>query len=175
MPNTLFPEIESPETDFPLEDIPVVDTPADPMPSNDNTPDGPYQFATGDLSSFMHDMSEEKEQMNIEQMPTAEEFVDAGKQTIPANTARKTGKFIANMTDYALATGLSLISGLDVDDHKADPDSKHELESIITEYIKESGGEIPVWLQLVICLIVTYGLQLPGAIRIRNQRKEDKQ
>lgn len=129
----------------------------------------PYQFATGDLSSFIHDFNEEKEEMGIAQKPTPEEFEETGKPSVPATTARKTGRFVANMTDYALATGLSLISRQNPDVHKADPDSKKELENIITEYIKESGGEIPIGIQLVICLLITYGLQIPGAIRLRKQ------
>lgn len=166
MNNTLFPEIEN--NDNPE----IIDAEIEEQYDHvDDEQNSDYEFATGDLSSFMHDFSESKEQMGIQQKPTPEEFVEADKQVIPPSTARKTGKFIANMTDYALATGLSLISGLDADEHKADPESKKELESIITEYIKESGGEIPIWMQLVICILVTYGLQIPGAVRLRKQNK----
>lgn len=170
MNNTLFPEIDD-LNDNEINQSPEINDISDetPIQESDNQP---YEFVTGDLSSFMHDFEEGKEQMGIEQMPTPEEFVEAGKQTIPPQTARKTGKFLANMTDYACATGLSLISGLSIENHKADEESKKELESIITEYIKETGGVIPLWLQLAICLIVTYGLQIPGAIRIRQQNQE---
>ena len=177
MNNTLFPEIENSgqtqqsdeeellqhdfETNEPEYDMELPD-------------DGQYEFATGDLSSFIHDFEEDKEQMGIEQKPTTEEFTEAGKRVIPTQTALKTGRFLANMVDYSCATGLSLISGLDVDEHRADKESKSELETIITEYVKESGGEIPIWMQLLICLVVTYGLQIPGAIRIRNERKQNE-
>lgn len=117
----------------------------------------------------MHSFEEEKENMGIEQRPTAEEFNEINQPTIPTKTARKTGKFVTGMVDYSLATGLSLISGLPVKEHQADPDSKKELEDIITEYIKETGGEIPLFMQLLICLLVTYGLQVPGAIKIRKE------
>lgn len=156
--NNLFPEID--------EQPPLLEQ---EIPTND------YEFATGDLSSFMHTFEEEKEDMDIEQLPTSEEFSDAGIQNLPTSTARKTGKFIAHMTDYALATGLGLISGLPTKEHQADNESKKELESIITEYIKESGGEIPLFVQLLICLTVTYGLQIPGAIKIRKEHAKTSQ
>lgn len=162
MDNSLFPELNNPDIEEPL---------LDPEPETIQEPESDgYEFATGDLSSFMHSFSEDKENMEIEQLPTPEEFQEVGKTPIPPATARKTGKFVANMVDYTLATGLSLIDEEPVDSHKADSESKKELESIITEYIKETGGEIPLFAQLIICLLVTYGLQVPGAIMIRKQK-----
>lgn len=144
------------------------------IPETDEAPvaepaENSYEFATGDLGNFMHTFEEEKEDMGIDQRPTAEEFNEINQPSIPTKTARKTGKFVTGMVDYSLATGLSLISGLSVKDHQADPESKKELEDIITEYIKETGGEIPLFMQLIICLLVTYGLQVPGAIKIRKE------
>lgn len=167
--STLFPE-EQAQTIYP--DNPEEELWGEQVNEQPTDNDEPYEFATGDLSSFIHDFNEEKEEMGIDQKPTPEEFEETGKPSVPATTARKTGRFVANMTDYALATGLSLISKQDPDIHKADPDSKKELENIITEYIKESGGEIPIGVQLVICLLVTYGLQIPGAIRLRKQANQ---
>lgn len=165
MDNNLFPEFEEQTEAAHYETI-------DDQPSEKESADN-YEFATGDLGSFMHSFEEEKEQMGIDQMPTPEELDEIGKPTIPTKTARKTGKFVTGMIDYSLATGLSLISGQSVKEHQADADSKKELEDIVTTYIKETGGEIPIFLQLIICLLVTYGLQIPSAIMIRKQRKND--
>ena len=174
MDNPFIPELEEElfNQEEQTEDINPNEEPD--MNPESNNPETPYEFATGNLDSFMHDFNEEKEQMGITQKPTTEEFTEAGKQTLPAKTARTTGKFLANMTDHALATGLSIISGLGAEEHKADEESKKELENIITEYIKESGGEIPVGIQLIIVIVVTYGLQLPGAIKIRKERQKNK-
>ncbi len=175
MDNPFIPELEEQEIFNPEEVYEETNTTEEPdINREDNNPEKPYEFATGNLDSFMHDFNEEKEQMGITQKPTPEEFTEAGKQTLPPKTARTTGKFLANMTDHALATGLSIISGLNAEEHKADEESKKELENIITEYIKESGGEIPIGIQLIIVIVVTYGLQLPGAIKIRKERQKNK-
>ena len=160
--NNLFPDIEDPdindpdaqETNIPEEEI----TLPQPGDSEDN-----YDFKTGNLDEFMNSFQENKEEMPIDIKPTQEEFAEAGKQTIPPATARATGKFIANMIDFSASMGLSLLSGEPRETHMAPEDNKKELASIISEYMKESGGEIPLWAQLVICIIVTYGMQVPGA------------
>lgn len=162
--NNLFPDLENQPQETIEEAIPVDEQ----IPAAEDD----YQFATGNLDDFMQDFEQHKEDMGIDVRPTPEEFNEAGKTNLPKATARKTGKFIANMTDYACATGLSLISGLDMKEHKADEESRKELEEIITEYIAESGGEIPLSVQLIICLIVTYALQIPGAIKTRRERKK---
>ena len=169
----LFPEIENNELDM----IPEIDDSSIPndLPEDleniNELQDEDHDFKTGDILNFMNDFSEEKEDMGIDQLPTNEEFTEVGKQTSPTATARKTGKFVSRMIDYGAATGLSIISGQPMSQHKADDEAYKELESIITEYIKESGGEIPLNIQLIICLVVTYGLQIPAAIQMRKQMK----
>ena len=59
-----------------------------------------------------------------------------------------------------------------IEDHKADKASKSEIEKIIYAYTKETGGNIPIWAQLAIVLITTYGLQLPQAARDRKMNLE---
>lgn len=174
MANTLFPDIEDdnilPDAE-PINDATdITELPAD-MPERPQESSGDYEFKTGNINDFMASFQEEKEDMPIDERPTPEEFAEAGKQTLPPATARKTGKFFANMVDHSCAIGLSLLSGEPAAKHRAPEDSKKELESIITEYLKESGGEIPLSAQLIICLVVTYGLQIPGAYKKYKERK----
>lgn len=165
--NDLFPDIEEQE----LEQTDINETVENDIPPQPGDSEDDYDFKTGSLDDFMHSFQEGKEEMPIEELPTPEEFTEAGKANLPPATARKSAKFVALMVDYSCATGLSLLSGEPIANHKAEDDARKELESIITEYIKESGGEIPVSVQLVICLLVTYGLQLPDALRKYKKRK----
>lgn len=162
--------------DLEPQDPATITLPADTNPQEpiDEQADSPYEFATGNLDGFMDEFAQPKEDMGNELLPSPEEIAEAGKQTVPPATARKTGKFLAGMIDVGCATGLSFISGQSMKEHQADDESKKELESIITEYIKETGGEIPIYMQLIICLIVTYGLQIPGAIKMRKENNGRK-
>lgn len=158
---------------FNFEEEPIMDnTPQPEVNDMVEEPADDYQFATGDLGNFMHDFEEEKENMGIDQRPTAEEMNEIGNPTIPTKTARKTGKFVTTMLDITLATGLSIVSGEPKEKHQADTESKKELEDVVTEYIKETGGEIPLSVQLFICIFSIYGLQIPEAIRLRKEKQE---
>ena len=170
MQNELFPDIvDEPDLIDPDQiDNQEQDNEIPPQPgdSEDN-----YDFKTGNLDDFMHSFQEHKEDMPIDERPTPEEFAEAGKQVIPPNTARATGKFVARMIDFSASMGLSMLSGEPRESHKAQEEDLKELMSISTELIKESGGEIPTSVQLIIFCFVTYGLQLPGAYMKFKKRK----
>lgn len=175
--NELFPDIqeEAPENNIPM-NFPVdIQEPETEIPPQPGDSENDYDFKTGNLDDFMHSFQEGKEEMPIDERPTPEEFAEAGKANLPPATARKSAKFCALMVDYSCATGLSLLSGEPIASHKAEDDARKELESIIAEYIKESGGEIPISVQLIICILVTYGLQLPAAYSKFKARKALKQ
>jgi len=138
---------------------------------DDNNSGEDYQFIDGDLDNFMQEFEQHKEDMGIVEKPSEEEFEEVAKENLPKNTARKTGKFIARVTDNVCATGLSLISGCDKKRHQTDPESLKELTELLTEYISETGGEIPISVQILIFIIVNYALQVPGAIKIRKVLK----
>ena len=173
--NNLFPDIEDQEQEQ-KQNLPMT-FPGDPNAYEEEIPPQPgdseddYDFKTGSLDDFMHSFQEGKEEMPIDELPTPEEFTEAGKPNLPPATARKSAKFCALMVDYSCATGLSLLSGEPIAAHKAEDDARKELESIIAEYIKETGGEVPISVQLIICILVTYGLQVPGAYKKYKERK----
>ena len=141
---------------------------------------GDYQFADGDLSTFQTDFSAPKQDMNIEEEP--EDFEDepddepengSEQPSISASkAARRTARFLTRITDQGAAFGLSLVSKNEIESHKADKESLHELENIITEYCKDTGGNIPLWAQLVICLVTMYGFQIPQALSDRKLNSE---
>lgn len=174
MANALFPDIPEDEQMIDPENLPedneeTVDIPPQPGDSEED-----YDFKTGSLDDFMHSFQEHKEEMPIDEMPTAEEFAEAGKQKIPPATARATGKFLAKMIDFSASMGLSLLSGEPRESHMAPEENLKELSAIISEYMKESGGEIPLSVQLLICIVVTYGMQLPNAYMKFKERKAHK-
>lgn len=138
-----------------------------------------YNFSDGDLTGFEEEFLQPKQDMDINEEPEDfdnDEFGEDSQQdpAAMARMAKNTAKFITRITDEGAALGLSLISKNPASAHKADPDSLKELERIITEYCKETGGQIPLWAQLVICLVTMYGFQVPQALHDRkiNLEKE---
>lgn len=146
----------------------------------DSTSD--YQFADGDLSTFQTDFSAPKQDMNIEEEPEdfedeTEELSNGSEQPSisAAKAARNTARFLAPIIDQGTAFGLSLVSKNETESHKLDKDGIKELERLIAEYAKESGGNIPIWMQLVLFMITMYGFQLPKALadrKLNNEREE---
>lgn len=131
-----------------------------------------YNFADGDLSVFQSEFAQPKQDMGISELPEPEEELpedvdeEEDKAAI-ARHARQTSKFVTHIVDSGAALGLSLISKNSVDSHKADSEDLKELERIFTEYFKETGGNIPLWAQLFICLVTIYGFQIPQALKDR--------
>lgn len=138
-----------------------------------------YQFADGDLSTFQTDFSAPKQDMNIEEEPEnfedeTEELSNGSEQPAisAAKAARNTARFLAPIIDQGTAFGLSLVSKNETESHKLDKDGIKELERLIAEYAKESGGNIPIWMQLVLFMITMYGFQLPKALADRKLNNE---
>jgi len=142
---------------------------------------GDYQFADGDLSDFQTEFAAPKQDMGITDEPEGFEEIDEANNgseqsaISAAKAARSTARFLAPIIDQGAAFGLSLVSKNDIKHHKADKDSLKELERLIAEYAKESGGEIPIWMQILICLVAIYGFQIPKALadrKLNNERLE---
>lgn len=137
-----------------------------------------YQFVDGDLSEFQKEFSLPKQDMGISEEPDdSDEFIEDDYQedepTPPsAHVSRQTARFITNIIDSSAAFGLSLLSKNNIEQHKADKSAKSEIEKIIYVYVKDTGGNIPLWAQLTIILVVTYGLQIPQAIQDRKMNIE---
>jgi len=153
----------------------------DDLNKNENETDSTsdYQFADGDLSTFQTDFSAPKQDMNIEEEPEnfedeTEELSNGSEQPAisAAKAARNTARFLTPIVDQGAAFGLSLVSKNDIESHRADKESLKELERIIAEYVKQSGGDIPIWAQLVICLVTMYGFQVPKALADRKLNNE---
>lgn len=131
-----------------------------------------YHFADGDLSVFQSEFAQPKQDMGISELPEPEEELpedvdEEEDKAAMARHARQTSKFVTHIVDSGAALGLSLISKNSVDSHKADSEDLKELERIFTEYFKETGGNIPLWAQLFICLVTIYGFQIPQALKDR--------
>ena len=152
----------------------------DELTLSENKAESDYQFADGDLSGFQAEFAAPKQDMNIDEEPEDfedpedEELNEDDEQPIvsTAKMARRTAKFITRITDQGAAFGLSLVSKNNIEKHKADKASLHELENIIAEYCKDTGGNIPLWMQLLICLVTMYGFQVPQALEDRKLNTE---
>ena len=145
--------------------------------SNDNLP---YNFVNGNLDGdaalFMTDFQRPKEDMGITEAPDGAENEDpvSENEGINRKTARATAKFLTNIIDEGAAQGLSLISLNEPKMHRATDDAKKNLENILTEYVQETGGNIPLSVQVLLCILTMYIVQIPGALRDRRINKENK-
>lgn len=147
----------------------------DITPNEEGLPESEdYEFVTGDLNTYVQDFQEPKEDMGVDMRPTDEEFQAVHAPTIPKKVARNTGRFITTMIDQSASRTLSMLSGQPYADHKADPEELKALEEIITLMVQESGGELPLWAQLCIALVTTYGLQVYPAWQKMKEKKQNK-
>lgn len=144
-----------------------------------------YNFADGDISTFASEIQQPKQDMGISEEPDVwedpeepDELEDGPENEAEINApsqrmaARRTAKFICHFADMGFATALSAISKNDMDEHRADKESLHELENAVAEYCKDMGGNVPPWLMIVICVLTIYGGQIPQALRDRKANTE---
>ena len=147
-----------------------------------------YQFLTGDLS-FIDEMDQEKQQMEIDERP---EFISDEPDITqiphePVNedpdqlnaSAEETAIFITDVIDTGASYGIALISKGEAEQYMATPDQKKRIQKIIRVYCDRMGGNIPLWLQFTIILLIVYGSKIPGALDERKinilQAKIDEQ
>lgn len=138
-----------------------------------------YQFTDGDLS-LIQEMETPKHEMNIEERPdfstgdspiTQDDLQNADTQENEGliNAAvEETANIVTDSIDFGAAFGLHLISKNSIESHKATPEQKGRIRQIIYVYCEQTGGYIPLWLQLIILIVGIYGSQIPAAL---DQRK----
>ena len=145
-----------------------------------------YQFADGTLApseqldAFMEEFGLVKEEKNAPVEPSPEDLqeLEAGEENeeeISNITARNTAQFIVGTTDELASMGLAYIAKEKQDDFRAGKEQKKNLENLLTKYCKEKGTEIPLPLQILVCVATMYATRLPYAFdrrRINEERKE---
>ena len=132
-----------------------------------------YNFLSGDLS-FIDEMDQEKQPMEIDERPDfindEQEFADMPHDPEDENpdklnaAAEETAVFVTDVLDTGLGYGLALIAHGKAETYMATPDQKKRIEKIIRVYCDRMGGNMPLWLQFAIILIIVYGSKIPGAI-----------
>lgn len=145
----------------------------------DQLPDN-YNFTDGDIS-LIQEMETPKHEMNIEERPDFESEGVPGTVQDDLQSAdteeteglvkaavEETANIVTDSIDFGAAFGLHLISKNPIESHKATPEQKSRIRQIIYVYCEQTGGYIPLWLQLVILLVGIYGSQIPAAL---DQRK----
>lgn len=138
-----------------------------------------YTFTDGDLS-LINEMEAPKHEMNIEERPDLPDApaegmhddlqdADTSENEGLINAAvEETANIVTDSIDFGAAFGLHLISKNSIESHKATPEQKSRIRQIIYVYCEQTGGYIPLWLQLIILIVGIYGSQIPAAL---DQRK----
>ena len=149
----------------------------DLTPDNEDIPSleerAPSVF-TGDLSGFMADFNQPKEELGVDEEPTLSEMEESNRPMLSGKKCRQTAKFLTSTIDTVAALGLSQIDKEDYKTHKAEPEALKDLENILCEYLKEQGADIPLGVQLIICIFTLYVVQVPGALAVRKMKKEQE-
>lgn len=136
-----------------------------------------YQFTEGDLS-LISEMQAPKQEMNIEERPvfdnpdTPDPLMDItdeqeANDTLIAAAVEETADIVTDAIDFGAAFGLHLISKNPIEQHQATSEQKSRMRKIIYVYCEQTGGYIPLWLQLVILMAGIYGSQIPAALQTR--------
>lgn len=136
-----------------------------------------YQFTEGDLS-LISEMQAPKQEMNIEERPVFDSpdapdpLMDVtdeqeANDNLIAAAVEETADIVTDAIDFGAAFGLHLISKNPIEEHQATSEQKSRMRKIIYVYCEQTGGYIPLWLQLVILIAGIYGSQIPAALQTR--------
>lgn len=136
-----------------------------------------YQFTEGDLS-LISEMQAPKQEMNIEERPVFDspdapdplmDITDEqeANDNLIAAAVEETADIVTDAIDFGAAFGLHLISKNPIEQHQATSEQKSRMRKIIYVYCEQTGGYIPLWLQLVILMAGIYGSQIPAALQTR--------
>ena len=136
-----------------------------------------YQFTEGDLS-LISEMQAPKQEMNIEERPVFDSpdapdpLMDVtdeqeANDNLIAAAVEETADIVTDAIDFGAAFGLHLISKNPIEQHQATSEQKSRMRKIIYVYCEQTGGYIPLWLQLVILIAGIYGSQIPAALQTR--------
>lgn len=136
-----------------------------------------YQFTEGDLS-LISEMQAPKQEMNIEERPnfdepdapdsfTLQQDEPEANDNLISAAVEETADIVTDAIDFGAAFGLHLISKNPIEEHQATSEQKSRMRKIIYVYCEQTGGYIPLWLQLVILMAGIYGSQIPAALQTR--------
>lgn len=136
-----------------------------------------YQFTEGDLS-LISELQAPKQEMNIEERPVFDspdapdplmDITDEqeANDNLIAAAVEETADIVTDAIDFGAAFGLHLISKNPIEEHQATSEQKSRMRKIIYVYCEQTGGYIPLWLQLVILIAGIYGSQIPAALQTR--------
>ena len=131
-----------------------------------------YHFASGtDINDYLSEMGAEKQDMNLsdtldEDLPFDTETEEQTMQ-MPSDVANATGKMFASVIDTVLPETLAMLSKGDVEDYKAAPTDRKELEKALGKYLAIKGTDIPPGVMLLILILSIYGMKVPQALQER--------
>lgn len=145
------------------------------------------EYPSGDLKAFLDDYKTEKQDMNIDESDGLDDF-DAitgnaanEEENEPvslqmrAGAARASGKLITTVIDTTIPAILATIAKDNVEEFKAAPEDREELEEALTEYMKLKGGDIPPSVMVIILISTIYLSKIPKVIELRKLNKKQEE
>lgn len=146
------------------------------------------EYPSGDLKAFLDDYTTEKQDMNIDETEGLDDFdaitgnaVNEEEENEPvslqmrAGAARASGKLITTVIDTTIPAILATIAKDNVEEFKAAPEDREELEEALTEYMKLKGGDIPPSVMVIILISTIYLSKIPKVIELRKLNKKQEE
>ena len=155
--------------------------------NTNNTTEEINEYPSGDLIAFLDDYKTEKQDMHIDECEGLDDF-DAitgnaanEEENEPvslqmrAGAARASGKLITTVIDTTIPAILAGIAKGNIEEFKAAPEDREELEEALTEYMKLRGGDIPPSVMVIILISTIYLSKIPKVIELRklNNKQEE--
>lgn len=154
---------------------------------SNTTNDEVNEYPSGDLKAFLDDYTTEKQDMNIDESDglddleeKAASFVDEEEKEpvtiqMRAGAAKASGKLITTVIDTTIPAMLAAIAKDNVEEFKAAPEDREELEEALTEYMKLKGGDIPPSVMVIILISTIYLSKIPKVIELRKLNKKQEE
>lgn len=130
-----------------------------------------------DLVDFQNEFSQPKQDMGIteepvdvpDEIPTFDEQEEPEKPKVTAKGRHLTAEFVAKMTDSMCAHTLQFVAKADSSEpySRMDDGMMEDFINAVNYYCEKAGGEIPPSIMIIICLVMMYGTQIPGALKER--------
>lgn len=156
--------------------------------NTNNTTEEINEYPSGDLKAFLDDYTTEKQDMNIDESEGLDDFdaitgnaANEEEENEPvslqmrAGAARASGKLITTVIDTTIPAILATIAKDNVEEFKAAPEDREELEEALTEYMKLKGGDIPPYVMVIILINTIYLSKIPKVIELRKLNKKQEE
>jgi len=146
------------------------------------------EFPTGNLDSFLNEMNQPKQNMDIDQASILDETIPDDsqifgtpevKETNPDDfklddfTSESAAEILVGIIDTALPAGLAALAKGKTEDFQAEKDQKKTLQKSFKKYLDAKGLDLPPGWLLLFLVLTIYGVKVPTAIAMRKEYHEE--